>query len=365
MGDGLTIHRERVEAWVPPSWGWWNPDEEDVVFGGLQAREGHRYVQRDGWATDEVEMPALGDLLFRAVTRGPLGVVIRLDGALVLAKLGHGHAHIRVSGRELASVEAAVARLRSVLPLSEPTNGRVPVTFWTYGMNGPQSFSRKIDVAPWDAIESNYSAAAREVLDAMMRDFRPARGGQLVLWQGLPGTGKTHALRAVAWEWREWAELHYVVDPEKLFGDHADYLIQVLLSGENEIGAEESGKWKVLVLEDTGEILAADAKDRTGQALSRLLNTVDGLIGQGLKILVLVTTNDELKQLHPAVSRPGRCAVQLVFDRLDRIAAGDWAEAHGIERDQVTGMVTLADLYALAADGSTARKARSPVGFGA
>ena len=48
-----------------------------------------------------------------------------------------------------------------------------------------------------------------------------------------------------------------------------------------------------------------DAKERTGQALSRFLNVVDGLIGQGLRLLVLVTSNEELGKLHPAVSRPG------------------------------------------------------------
>ena len=41
--------------------------------------------------------------------------------------------------------------------------------------------------------------------------------------------------------------------------------------------------------EDTGELLSADARERSGQGLSRFLNVVDGLIGQGLRVLVLVT----------------------------------------------------------------------------
>ena len=62
-----------------------------------------------------------------------------------------------------------------------------------------------------------------------MRDFRPAHGGQLVLWHGTPGTGKTFALRALAWEWREWCQVHYIVDPDSFFGQHADYLMNVLM----------------------------------------------------------------------------------------------------------------------------------------
>ena len=48
--------------------------------------------------------------------------------------------------------------------------------------------------------------------------------------------------------------------------------------------------WRLLVLEDTGELLTPDAKTVIGQGLSRFLNVVDGLIGQGLRVLVLVTT---------------------------------------------------------------------------
>lgn len=32
------------------------------------------------------------------------------------------------------------------------------------------------------------------------------------------------------------------------------------------------------------------------------------MVGQGLRVLVLVTTNELLRRLHPAVAQPGRCA---------------------------------------------------------
>lgn len=47
-----------------------------------------------------------------------------------------------------------------------------------------------------------------------MRDFAPGVGGKLVLWHGEPGTGKTYALRTLAWEWRDWCDFHYVIDPQ-------------------------------------------------------------------------------------------------------------------------------------------------------
>ena len=66
---------------------------------------------------------------------------------------------------------------------------------------------------------------------------------------------------------------------------------------ENEDGLEKP--WRLLVLEDTGELLSADARDRAGQGLSRFLNVVDGLIGQGLRVLVLVTTNERSESSIP------------------------------------------------------------------
>src|SRR5256886_15351988 len=93
---------------------------------------------------------------------------------------------------------------------------------------------------------------------------------------------------------------------------------------------DDSGRaWRVLVLEDTGELLSAEARIAVGQGLSRFLNVVDGLIGQGLRVLVLVTTNEELRKLHPAVARPGRCAANVEFKPLTGAEATAWLERHG------------------------------------
>lgn len=109
-----------------------------------------------------------------------------------------------------------------------------------------------------------------------------------------------------------------------------------------------------------------DAKEKVGQALSRLLNTVDGMIGQGLKILVLVTTNEEIKRLHPAVARPGRCAAKIQFTPLAGDDAHQWAVDHGIApEDAPTDPHSLADLYALLEGYRTDGGRVSQVGFAA
>ena len=148
--------------------------------------------------------------------------------------------------------------------------------------------------------------------------------GRLALWHGPPGTGKTWALRALGREWNEWCDLHYVTDPERLLGGDTGYMLTVLASrseprdddlddllSEGRARREREDRWRLLVLEDAGEFLGMAAPAEVGRGFARLLNIADGLLGQGTKALILVTTNEPLGKLHPAALRPGRAMAAL------------------------------------------------------
>jgi hypothetical protein len=96
------------------------------------------------------------------------------------------------------------------------------------------------------------------------------------------------------------------------------------------------------VLEDADELLRADAKRETGQALSRLLNVADGFLGQGVRVLVLITTNEPIGRLHPAVVRPGRCLAEVEFSPL---TAAEGAAFLGTGRGREVEGLTLAELF--------------------
>ena len=345
-----------------------------AVFISHIVDDGLREVRSDRWATSERSLAPLGLAVFRSSSEYHETVVVKRGDALLQVTLGSGYVQAEAAGHEEATVIGALAELRELLPTPEPVARHdVPVIFWTYTPQGPMPSMRPIAVPEWSEIDANYAAETRAQLETIMTGFRPAHGGQLILWHGDAGTGKTFALRALAWEWRDWCQLHYIVDPDTFFGERADYLMGVLtqpdemstriqmmrahygfgpaafahevtVDGDDGDG-DATRHWRLLVLEDTGELLTPDAKSIIGQGLSRFLNVVDGLIGQGLRVLVLVTTNEELRRLHPAVARPGRCAANVPFAPLSDVEANEWLRARGVDQS-VDGRHTVASLYA-------------------
>jgi Domain of unknown function (DUF5925)/ATPase family associated with various cellular activities (AAA) len=363
------------------------------VFLARALERGLKELRSDQWASAANVEPEPEHLLVRHAYEGHESLVFEHDGKLVSATQAAGGINVTVAGASQDDVAATLAWLHEVLPRPDPVSRHeVTVTFWTYSGHGPQPAWRSIAVPGWEDIEANYSAQTRAGLERLMRGFEPARGGQLVLWHGKPGTGKTFALRALAWEWRRWCEFHYIVDPDTFFGQRADYLMGVLLQpgygevrmhprfgaiqqtmllhgpgphveviGEEEEDESQPKPWRVLLLEDTGELLSADARELMGQGLSRFLNVVDGLIGQGLRVLALVTTNEEIRRLHPAVARPGRAAANVEFEPLSAEEAQAWLAARSVD-GLPPGSQTLAELYARAEGVDPSEQ--SLVGFG-
>jgi Domain of unknown function (DUF5925)/ATPase family associated with various cellular activities (AAA) len=347
--------------------------------------EGLPVVRTEHWATSATSLAGVGEPVLRVLSEGSEQGLYPFENGLAQIGLFHGRAFCAVAAADEDTAAARLRELRAALPLPDPSSAHeVNVTFWTYGPHGPQPSWRSISVPEWDEIRENYSLETREALERLMSGFQPAHGGQLVLWHGEAGTGKTFALRALAWEWRHWCDLHYIVDPDSFFGEHADYLMSVLLQPqyaqpvpmihpgvgiafgplieeESDVEQPERDKsWQLLILEDTGELLTADAKAVIGQGLSRFLNVVDGLIGQGLRVLVLVTTNEAIRALHPAVARPGRCAANVEFRRLSADEADEWLRRHDVEGEARSPM-TLASLYARAE--GLVEGDRPPTGF--
>ena len=252
---------------------------------------------------------------------------------------GSATVHVVADTDELAAAVLEDTVRDAVEP---PSDATVPVVFWNRGLRGAIRNSRDVTAPVWAAVRHNYGAKVAAAFDALTVLDPSAVDGRLLLLHGPPGTGKTTALRSLASAWRTWCTFEVVVDTERLFGDSA-YLMEVLL-GPDDADDDGNRRWRLLVLEDCDELLRADAKVATGQSLSRLLNVTDGFLGQGLQVLVALTTNEPLGRLHPAIVRPGRCVAEVHVDRLTRAEAPKWL---GPGQPPPADGATVAELYAL------------------
>jgi hypothetical protein len=291
------------------------------------------------------------EVLLQRVGSQP-AALIRLDrGSL-------GHLTIQVAARELRTAREIVGEFAARFGRNkEPEETTVTcVSFWRDATPQPESNERFVQAVRWKDISANYGAVTAGKIDFLAAATSAnLEGGRLLLWHGKPGTGKTYALRALAHEWKGWCDIHYITDPEALLG-RAGYLLHLLLHESS-----DEKRWRLLVMEDTGELLSIDARQNVGQALSRLLNTTEGLIGQGLRVLFLITTNEELGKLNPAVTRPGRCLSAIEFAPLTREEAGKWLAHSGVETEPKIPL-TLSELYAITR-GNTRTTSRARVGF--
>lgn len=142
--------------------------------------------------------------------------------------------------------------------------------------------------------------------------------------------------------------MEVVTDADAALGN-ASYLLHLSAGLHNPperlMGGEPSpARFKCVVFEDIDEILRAGAQ---GQSLSRLLNQADGIIGAGVNMLFILTSNCSLREIHPAIARPGRCLAEIEVPRLSIKESTAWLKEKGRSALDVTEPMSLAELYAV------------------
>jgi hypothetical protein len=260
-------------------------------------------------------------------------IVSEFNGALVLLEIGDGFVSWTVASEKAEQARSVARDIARILPPPTRAAGAIRVAFWSYNPTfGAQVRYRQIDAPTFSDIATNYPEVTRASLAALEK----ASPERLLLFLGPPGTGKTYAIRALLRAWAERGiEAHYIVDPDTFFGD-ADYMLSVLLGDDAP---------RVLVLEDADDIATGKIG---GASRSRVLNALEGFIGQGLRLAMLITATTE-EALDDSLTRQGRCMGRVEFGRFSGTEAEAWLRERGAAQGPSDSNCTLAELFAMAA----------------
>lgn len=300
------------------------------------------------------------------------GVILRGDdGLIVIVEAYHDVVLARAWADTIESAREITAKIVKEIPKKSVPVERedlIPVAFWHAERNEAACYIKNVQCPSFSEISGNYPEAVRGEVEWAMSLPEPDALGKIILWHGAPGMGKTYCVRALAREWcnKLDATVEVVLDPEQMLGS-AGYMRSILLSDERPAQARKSIKLRkkskavdvlggvdddspplrLIVIEDSADLFSDNCRNTPG--FSRLLNLTDGIIGQGLRCIFLLTANEEIGRIDPAIRRAGRCLQQLEFPCFTKGQALAWATKNGCDPNDVPDgdKIALADLYAI------------------
>ena len=91
---------------------------------------------------------------------------------------------------------------------------------------------------------------------------------------------------------------------------------------------------------------------------------MDGLLGQGQKLIFVFTANEQIDTIDPAILRPGRCLQNLEVPNWNRAAAREWLKAKGVtDTSNLPNDISLAEMYAILNKTMHAEQRHQTLGF--
>jgi hypothetical protein len=205
----------------------------------------------------------------------------------------------------------------------------------------------------------NYSPKVLDGFERISKDLQSnTPHGKIGIFDGEPGTGKTHLLRGLL---RTVEDTVFVfVAPSDLTAMTGATILPALIDFKRMRASNSS---ITFLIEDADECLAPRMGDNMS-SISSVLNLGDGILGQLLDIRLVMTTNAKHKDFDPAITRPGRLSACVSVGRVDTEQANAIYKRLMNKDGEFTDPKTLAEIYQLAFDsGYTPVSNKGTMGF--
>jgi ATP-dependent 26S proteasome regulatory subunit len=119
----------------------------------------------------------------------------------------------------------------------------------------------------------------------------------------------------------------------------------------------------VLVIEDAEKALLSRDVSGNSEIVSTILNLTDGFIGDALNISIIATFNTEKENIDQALLRKGRLRLSYEFKKLSKEDGRTLARSIGKPEENITGEMSLAEIYNMDDDTGYKEIEQRRVGF--
>jgi len=179
-------------------------------------------------------------------------------------------------------------------------------------------------------LELNYGKEFKKVNDKIIESLNDNHSG-LYMFHGPPGTGKSTYIKYLASVLKK----DVIFFPTSMVADLTNPSIVNLLTKKQNC---------VLILEDAEKAITKREHNNDSSLVSTLLNMTDGILGDVLKLNVIVTYNCDRQDIDEALLRKGRLKAEHTFNKLSQDNVKKLAKKLKLNIDVKEDM-TLAEIF--------------------